>query len=349
MNWRTADRFPVVSDDGWQATASSITGSIVGRSAVEKAIRSWHPLHPMLVAVPGAQRLLPPIAIDEINEPTHKAFLYRSRLSIEIASLCAALALLAARELGSSDGVQVCYLLSGLVAFLLADYWFVFRSLDAITERSMFSFWVRETARVDVMLWSGLMVVVGGLQLWGESIFGGLQPLVGKYGASFDALDQGEVWRLLSGPFIHLNFAHWGTNAAMAIFIAMIAAKISRIQTAAVFLCGSAAGVLITWLGGADYFGSYLGVSAGVMAMLGLCGGAAWRAPRNFPIRFAFTFITLGLLNIYLAWIYSPASANAAHAVGLFLGFIWGVVLQDRILRNAHRPGQSADFPAAVA
>jgi membrane associated rhomboid family serine protease len=212
----------------------------------------------------------------------------------------------------------------------------------------MFSFWVRETARVDLVLWGSFMLIVGGVQFWAEARLGGLQPLVEKYGVSFQALDQGEAWRLLTGPFIHLNFAHWGTNAALAIFIAMVAAKITRAQTAAVFLFGSALGAFTTWVVGDEFFGSYLGVSAGVMAMLGLCGGAAWRAPKNFPINFAFTLITLGLLNIYLAWIYSPAAANAAHGVGLCLGVLWGVAYQDRVLRRTCHDERLAEAQAVV-
>jgi len=346
MNWRTTDRFPAVSANGWYAKGGLLTRHIEGRSAIEKAIRSWHPLHPLLVAVPGAERLLPPIAIDAIKEETHKSFLYRSRLSIEFAFLCAAIVLLAARTPSSSDGMRICFLILGLAAFLFADYWIVFRKLDAITERTMFCFWVRETARVDLVLWGGAMFAAGGIQFWAESRLGGFQPLVDKYGVSFQALASGEVWRLLIGPFFHVDFTHWATNTSLAMFIAMVAAKISRIQTLAVFLTGSALGALITWGPGGELFGSYAGVSAGVMAMLGLCAGAAWRAPENFPFRFAFTLITFGLLNIYLAWIYTPASANAAHIVGFLAGVIWGVVVQGRIMQETNRPASQEEAVA---
>jgi membrane associated rhomboid family serine protease len=289
--------------------------------------------------------MLPPLLVDQISSRTHRSFLLRSRISIEIILLAASVSMFAARSARAADGKQCALVFLGLAAFLLFDYWMVYRQLTALAERSLFALWVRDRTKKDLALWSALMLGAGTIQTLAQYTLGGLAPLVEKYGASFQALEHGEYWRLVTGPFIHLNFAHWATNSALLLIFAMVAGTISRVNGVAVFLAGSALGALTTWATSSEVFSCYVGVSAGVMAILGFCAGAALRHPGLFPIRFGWSLTAFGLMNLFLPWAYSADAANAAHGAGLGFGIVWGLIHVQR--RNQAAPTALTSASAA--
>jgi membrane associated rhomboid family serine protease len=335
MDWRTIDRFPDAEQRQWQARSGIWRRKVVGKKAVEVAIKGWNPMSPLLVGTPELTQLLPPILVTSLQNQVVKCVQGRSQLSLAIVLFFIVICLGLKHMLAQSNMLTAAYILVGIEVFLAAEYWLVFRHPDALIERSLFSFWVRETARIDSIFWACVMLIAGALQLLTQSIYGGIQPVVEQYGIVFHALRSGEAWRLLSGPFLHNDFLHWAANAFLLIFVGMIAGRISRSNAVAVFVAGSVVGALVTWCFVPSADDAYLGVSAGVMAILGFCGGVAWRDRHNFPKALGLTLIAFGLLNIYLSWIYSPNAANDAHVAGLALGIIWGLLYQHTQIRQS--------------
>jgi|GEM_PF-1443458 len=343
MNWRALDRFPNVDEREWQARSGLRNRKVVGKKTVGVAIKGWNPLSPLLIGTPDSTQLLPPVLVASIQKKVFESVRGRSQFSLAIVLFFIVVCLVCAHMPARSNMLTAAHILIGIEAFLIAEYWLVFRRSDALIERSLYCFWVRETARIDFVLWASVMLVAGSFQLLAQWIHGGLQPVVDQYGIVFHALAAGEYWRLLSGPFLHNDFPHWAINCFLLIFVGLIAGRISRANAVGVFVIGSVVGALITWGYMPSPDDAYLGVSAGVMGILGFCGGAAWRGKDDYPKALGFTLITFGLLNVYLSWLYSPAAANEAHVAGLGLGIMWGLLFQQaRIRQNFNEVSKNA-------
>ncbi|SHH02896.1 rhomboid family intramembrane serine protease [Massilia sp. CF038] len=325
MNWRSTCRFPITKVGEWQVSKTGAAQpSALGLAAVQEAIAKWHPLSSVLISSPHSTQLLPPLCVEEISAQAHTKFLFRSRLSIQFLLLCASICALAGQANDASDGWQFAALLIGLSAFLMSDYATVLRKIDATKERALFANWVRTTSRPDLIFWGCTMLGAGATQFGCESWLGGAAPYLHQFGTTFRGLEQGEYWRLLTGPFIHHDLVHWASNSCLTVLVGIISAKISRPVSALTFLTGSAAGAITTWLVGDPLFTSYVGVSAGTLAMLGFCAGTAWRHPELFPKSFAFTLVSFGVMNVFVSWIYSQDAANEAHVIGIVIGLLAG-------------------------
>jgi len=51
-NWRDIDTLPQNTDDGWSARDGWVEKAIIGKNAVEKLIKYWHPFSDWTVASP---------------------------------------------------------------------------------------------------------------------------------------------------------------------------------------------------------------------------------------------------------------------------------------------------------
>ncbi len=323
MNWRDTERFPQVERDGWQARRNG--REILGQAAVERAMSTWHPLDSLLVALPGADQLLPALVVPQIKQKLHESFLRRIRISIEFVLLCAAISLFLSLDKPALSSTAL--MLLGLALFLIADYLTVGVHSEALAERNLYSSWVRGQSRRDLMLWGGLMICTGAIQLLLVETLG-FDKMLLEYGTLFSALQAGEIWRAFVGPFFHADLLHWGMNSLMLVFVGQISGTISRPHSIGVFFIGSVLGVISTWIAStASNVEAYVGVSAGVIGLFGLCAGFAWLHPSRFPKKFSFTLLAFSAMQIVLGWTGTSSAANEAHIVGLVAGVCWGVML----------------------
>ena len=332
MDWRNIERFPPVTTDGWQARRHGRRHDIVGQVAVEAAVAGYNPLGTLLVAVPGSERFLPVLNIEELKVGAQKSFKFRCRINLSLMVISFTLSISLGMISADAEILELCYLFLGSAIFIFFDYWMILRHMDALAERALFNFHIRESGRADLLLWGGVMLAAGAVQVVGQYVLGGFEPLVMKYGVFYAALSAAECWRVLVGPFFHASVLHWVSNGVILIFIGMIAGTISRRHSVAVFLLGSAMGAWATGVVAAgNGYDSYVGVSAGVSALFGLCIAFAWRQPRRFPSKFAVTLIAFSLMEDYLSWISNPDVSLVAHWTGLGVGIVWGLLLYEWI------------------
>lgn len=327
MDWRDVRQFPV-SNGGWIVSTRALTGRISessGRAAVDKKLSSWHPFSAILIGTPNGRRLLPALEVPELRESIKATFARKTRLSIFGLIFSLILTSIAWIIRGRSEALQSTVVLVGLTIFTISDYFLVVRHTNRLAERAKFALNVRRYGAYDGFGWLGFMLLAGGLQLIGSSKLGE-DNYIKTFGAYFADIHAGELWRLISGPFIHGGFSHWLANSLAVTVVGMILATISRRAGITVFVLGCMAGEISAYFASPyTQMEAYAGVSPGVIAMMGFCGGAALKNSAAFPDKFAFTLISLTLLNIIVAWASTPNACNEGHISGLAVGLACGM------------------------
>jgi len=325
MSWRDLDRLPPAETTSWEARR--IGGRrIVGKAAVDAAVAKWNPLDPLVVSPAGSSRFLTVLHVDEYRNRVHEAL--RRKHVASIAVLLVLGVLLAASGLVADRASAVRAGTVALVvgAFVLADYYLVVRHIDALAERALFIVWIVRRGAMHTLIASVALLAIGGLQLYAEMRVGGREALLVAIGA-VRGLAADEPWRIVVGPFLHGSVTHWLTNFAMlAVGSAIAGPLLSGARPAVLFVCGSTFGALASLAVEATAPSDvYVGVSAGIFALLGWCAGAALRCPASFPSRFAVTAGGFALLNVTLAWLAAPSSSTAGHVGGMLLGVLAGL------------------------
>ncbi|HEX7081880.1 MAG TPA: rhomboid family intramembrane serine protease [Gammaproteobacteria bacterium] len=329
MSWRDLERLPRAAGDEWQARRGG-GRIIVGKREVDAAVAKWHPLDPLLIARPGGGRFLPVLEIPELRDPARRGLLRKQLWAIAVLAVLACVFAMSAYFGAGAQPLRAAGMALAVAAFAAADYHLVLKRLEALRERALFVLWITEKARVHVLGWSAVMIAAGALQLYGERK-AGHEALVLEYGTVFERIREGEIWRLVVGPFLHSGLDHWFMNFVMLVLGGAIAGPLLGAAVVGVFLAGSTAGALtVLALSEPLGFDAYLGVSAGIFALYGWCAGAAAREPHAFPMRFAVTAFAFAVLNVLIAWLGNPNSSNVGHCAGLLCGLVWGAALPPR-------------------
>jgi rhomboid family GlyGly-CTERM serine protease len=151
------------------------------------------------------------------------------------------------------------------------------------------------------------------------------------------AIATGEVWRLVTGHFVHLGWAHCLLNVAC---IALCASVLAARGRAFVTLGGLAAGCgTLLWLG-APEVARYVGLSGVVygLAMLALWPYARrdpvlWLAPLAIVARVGWQLVA-GTPRAEATWLGGPVIAQG-HVAGLLTGAAWAAWRARRSGRRA--------------
>ena len=325
MEWKDLERLPTAGGDTWQARR--IGGRLIrGQLAVEAAVAKWHPLDPLMVSPPGSPRYLPVLHVEALRQRVHAA-LRRRHIAAIIALLVTAAILVASGYFaGRASALRAGAMAFALVAFLLLDYHVAVRRIDALAERALFAIWVCRSGVRHALAWAAALIVIGALQRYAEGQYGGTEALLIELGAVRELVGR-EPWRVVIGPWLHGSAAHWLANFAMLSFASLLVGPLLRAARAAALLIGgSTFGALVSLaIEATSPSDVYLGISAGIFALLGWCAGAAMRRPASFPQGFAVSVAGFALLNIAIAALAAPTASNAGHAAGLGLGVLVGL------------------------
>lgn len=300
---------------------------IRGKAAVDAAVAKWNLLDPLMVSPPGSARFLPVLHVEEYRQRAHRSLLRKHLASIALFVVLAAV-LVVSGQIGERDAATRAGAMAFVIAaFFGADY-LVLRRIDALSERALFMLWVCRVGALHALAWSCVMLVVGGLQVYAEARLGGHEALLYAYGAVRQLVGD-EPWRVIVGPFLHGNLAHWlGNFAMLAVASAIVGPLMSAGRAVALFVCGSSFGALVSFsIEATSPNAAYVGISAGIFALLGWCAGAAVRRPASFPRGFIVPAVGFAALDVVLAALAAPAASNAGHVAGLVLGLLWGAFL----------------------
>ncbi|WP_322047725.1 rhomboid family intramembrane serine protease [Paraburkholderia sp. J67] len=161
------------------------------------------------------------------------------------------------------------------------------------------------------------------------------------FGANFGPYTlNGEVWRLLTGEFLHLNFPHLFFNMLV---LAWFGGKVERLYGSArfaiIYLFAAVAGSLTSlcahyWLSGVGASGAIFGVLGALVAYV-----LHSRSPMRRPEHDRLFWIGLYMLAYSLFCGFNrPLVDVAAHLGGLFSGLIMGWILAPSTTDIDQRP-----------
>jgi membrane associated rhomboid family serine protease len=327
MDWRNLDWLPESTGEAWQARRGR--GPVFrDKRAIDAAAARWTPLDPLLISPPGGRRFLPVLAIDEYRETVQRS-LRRRQLGMIAALLSLACVLaISGWAAGRSSAFDIALVSLAIAGFSTLEYELAIKRPDTLFDRALLTLWVFERGRTYAVGWAVMMLVAGALQLAGQYALGGHEPLLLRLGAVNTRILDGEPWRLVVGPFLHASLGHWLGNLALLVFAGAVAGALLGRASIALFLSMSSLGALVsTLLSDRTHMAAYVGVSAGVFALLGWCAGAAMRQPRRFPRHFAATALGFSVLSLVSVWLVNPNASNVGHLSGLIAGLGAGIVL----------------------
>lgn len=143
------------------------------------------------------------------------------------------------------------------------------------------------------------------------------------------AVWEGQAWRLLTGPLLHLNLLHFLMNAgAMFVVGPIIEVHARRGVLPLVFLVSALGGSLLSLLVLPGT--SSVGASGGIMGMMGFLGVFALRNGDQLPAGFFSREVALDIAaTAVLGMVAMQIIDNAAHAGGLLTGALLGLFLAE--------------------
>lgn len=329
MSWRNLENFPNAEGDILELRARTANNNTIfkGEKSVNKVINKWQPMSTILVASIGSDRYLPVLNVNGIREKAHQSYLARLRLMLGLLFLNCLFILPFLFIIPAARATYLTKLeitVFSIFIWLLLDYLIVARNISAITDRALFAIHVSKTWLKDAFFWISIMVLIAAFQCLFYFKLGDVEELVMQYGTLYSAIDDGQFWRFLVGPFFHISALHWLSNLINLIIIGVITGAQSRLSGFLVFIVGTVIGAIAGFfyspISGYD---SYLGVSGGVFAMFGWCTGNALIKKDDFPINLSFTLFTYGLLNIVVSYIFFQGSSVIAHSTTYVFGIFY--------------------------
>jgi len=181
----------------------------------------------------------------------------------------------------------------------------------------------------------GLIPYTRGRAEWWEVIVSRRGPrLLARCGAMRTrAVDQGQLYRLVSAAFLHADTLHLLLNAVSLVVVGrVVEAVFGRVRMLWVFLISAMSGATASWLIGRTE--TSVGASGGVFGLLGAIVIFGWRhrddlpedLGRVFRRRVAIIVVANLALGIPLRFI-----DDLAHLGGLAAGLIAGMLLSNEV------------------
>lgn len=336
------------STEEWRARKGTHSDIVLGKDKVESLLAHWQPFNSLYVAPPGYKNFVNAIDIEEIKEHLYSSYVFRSRLSIFILTIIAIAIAFIGNLKGKTEITHLSFALALLVIFMTADHLISTRTPETLMERSRFYLFAKKNGRLDVIILSVIMLFTGILQLIAEKRLGDFEALIVRYGALYKAIESGEWWRLITGPFLHVGFLHWLTNLFSLALIIGLAGTISRRLTLLVFLFSSSTGAYAGWIfSGLTHQDAYAGISGGIFGVYGMCISFTFYCAKEFPEKMWLIISGFSILNIFISAAINANSSIEGHFAGLLAGFILSSIVS-HIPKFKSLPTQSSHAPDAT-
>lgn len=346
MRWNSDDSFPAAGNR-WYAWRPPFGRRAEGESAVRRATWQWHPLDPLLVSIPGAERLLPPICFPHMAAALQRRMMQQYRL-LMILIACMALGF-AAAGMRADEGffLKSSVAFSLLLLFVGCQYAFIFRDIARLCGYSRFCSWCYLQSQTPVAVIILLVLFAGGGQLYLQARAGSLFGLVEQYGLEFDKA-AAQPWRYVTGPLLHAGLVHWIGNFSLLLVAAGLSFPLGRPRPLwLVFIAGIyLPAFVLTYLPHWVRSDAFLGVSGGVFALFGWIAGVALKNRRVFPFGLWWFVGYFAVATAAISSLLDPRASWFAHSSGLLIGVATGM-LNLGVRLNLDASSQHADGASA--
>ena len=302
-----------------------------GTQALEQLLQNGNPLSPVLVEIPEN----PGILTHPINLPPTFAGVFftnavknRKRM-IVIAACYTTVAILLGLIWKSFAELTVVptILTATMFVYLSLDYYSVFRGHEDLAERCTYYGWIFSRCR-PYLITAIVFFIASGIT---QFIIGG-DDYLDQFGMYFDLADN-EYYRMLTGPLVHSQAAHYLTNFSFAIAVSAICGPSLKMSFAPLFLMGGTASFGMTLLiePYLDYPGSLglVGTSGGIAALLGGLLVLIVKNPASYPKGLFYTIIFFFTLGLVISAFFVSIISLSCHLFGAAAGLIWGLFLPD--------------------
>lgn len=323
QQWADPASCPSHDPTGWAIWKGNRSVPCSGVGDVLAKLKGWHPLHGILVGRPGSERFVAPMSVDELREPLARSLVRSQRVGLWSMVVFACLSIGALGLVFTRASIVFATIVVLGVLMHTTDY-LLLSGERAANERTLFfySLWFGRSGRSGLVFWCVVGLGMGITQSVLQHSLGGLEPLVIRFGAYYPAISGGEWWRIVIGPFFHSGILHFLANLSGLILVGpMLWLAVGPWRGVLTFLLGNSAGVLAALVMNVAGHDSYLGVSAGVFALLGLLVTAGMLNPRLLPrglaIMFAWFAAICGVGAEAL-----PSTSTVAHLAGFATGVL---------------------------
>src|SRR5690606_173357 len=240
-------------------------------SEITTLINKWLPPNPILIGEPGAYQFVPPICIAILQKKIFRTI--KRNMTNHIIAFISLAAIFFALALFDRPTKNLSFAITMLlISFMLAfDYFGSLRSEKGIFERAMFFYWLRTASplRTGIVLWTCFGIAMGCTQLLLQVKLGGIDTLFHSYGMMYEQVRDGEIWRILTGPYFHYSIFHFFVNSILLLFIGAITWSVLGGITIIVFIIGNIAGSYLQMAFGGDLFNNFGGISGGAYCLFG--------------------------------------------------------------------------------
>lgn len=325
-NWSDSTRFPEAHGE-WQILANNEVRS-VGEDGVRKLALRWFLTQRKLVSTPDSRRFLPAICVPALADFTHKSFLSRFKIYFYLIGFYLFLTLFIAVLTSDFDEyTRIAAMLVTALIYVFVEFQIAFKPYPNIYERTLFYNWIFQQRNPTLELAIWIIVAAGVAQWLYQQQIGNLESLVMGYGAYFPAIETGQFWRYVSGPFIHSSFIHWLVNTIFLLYITKLIGKLATPRILTLFLLSipiTAVIVHLANLAGSNSLDGFVGVSGGVYFLFGWLTAATYLHRGFFPAHYYVSILLVAACNLVLPEILNYNSSFTAHISGFLLGIIAG-------------------------
>jgi|GEM_PF-1689292 len=328
--------------DQWRTKVGRSTYE--GEAAARAQAHKWHSFKPHLVAPQGSAQFKSVLEIADLSEIAFRSAKRGHKISMSVASATAIT--FAALYIFKADqkAAELALVSLALTLFFFADYKITVADLQSLKSRAKF---VNKAYEFGGLLYSWLtfMLVIGLAQLALMHFYSQDEVYI-QYGAFYESISKGEAWRFLTGPYLHSGFTHWITNLLVLTLAAPVSATMSRPGSIVAFVLGNIFACIVMYalkLAGLNSVDVYVGVSAGLYAMLGLAMGVAFFG-KDRDIQLGFTIALFLTMSLVITAVMNPNAANSAHIAGAAIGIVIALSLPSSWL-TAEREKQKSQPP----
>ncbi len=350
--WANLTRFPENPGD-WTSMRKGQLRHLTEAEAAQEA-RNWNFLSPVLLGSPSTDQLLPPILVPEFAQSLRRKIVRHTRNMALISSL----GLLAFFYLFSGAFLEVESYWPAIILMVLISLVFWSEYLKArdddtfLAERALYLAWVRSELNSCYWIIPGILVISGAAQITTGHWFAGHTWILLDYGLIYEQVNNGEYWRLLTGPLFHSNPTHWLLNMSLLLMFSAFVFALPRsgIQVILFLIATTVSGLAayttneyLPFSAPSTYDG-FAGISGGIFYLQGFMLANACRNPSCYPKGLLLMFAVMASVNLVLPFMTDNNISVAAHTIGLLLGILIGGLFKPMGDNEMQEDGSGGDI-----